>query len=101
MLRAMRQYCGSVAFDAGGRIVAASAPRGNIVVFWDAGAWLSCAPVPDGSGIAPVGRPGEFIATSGQGGAFLIDARTGVTRRLAGGFLAAGRWDNHLVAAGG
>ena len=103
VLRAMRQYCGSVAFDAGGRIVAASAPRGNIVVFWDAGTgvWLSLAPVPDGSGIAPAGRPGEFIATSGRGGAFLIDARSGAARPLTSGFLAAGRWDNHLVAAGG
>ena len=103
VLRAMRQYCGGVAFDTGGRVVAASAPRGNVVSFWDAGtgAWLSCAPVPDGSGIAPAGRPGEFIATSGRGGAFLIDARSGAARPLGGRFLQAGRWDNHLVAAGG
>lgn len=102
VLRAMKQYCGSVAFDPAGRIVAASAPRGNVVAFWDAGtgAWLSTAPVPDGSGIAPVGRPGEFIATSGRGGAFLIDGRSGAARPLEGGFLRAGRWDNHLVAAG-
>lgn len=98
-LRAMKQYCGSVAFDSSARFIAASAPRGNLATFWDAGGWLSAAPVPDGSGIAPAGRPGEFIATSGSGGAFLIDARSGTTRPIRSGFLAAGRWDNHLAAA--
>ena len=57
----------------------------------------SAVPVPDGSGIAPAGRPGEFIATSGQGGAFQIDARPGAARPIRSGFLAAGRWDNHLA----
>ena len=103
VLRAMRQYCGSVAFDASGRVMAASAPHGNIVTSWDAetGAWLSAAPVADGSGIAPAARPGAFVATSGRGGAFLIDARSGRARPIGGGFLAAGRWDNHLAAAAG
>ena len=101
-LRAMRQYCGSVAFDAGGRIAAASAPRGNIAAFWDTetGAFLSTAPLADGSGIAPAARPGAFVATSGRGGAFLIDARSGAAERIGDGFVAAGRWDNHLIAAG-
>lgn len=97
-LRAMRQYCGSVAFDSSGRFIAASAPRGNLATFWDADGWLSSTPVPDGSGLAPAGRPGEFIATSGQGGAFVIDARSGVARPIRSGFVAAGRWDNHLAA---
>ena len=101
-LRAMRQYCGSVAFDAGGRIAAASAPRGNIAAFWDTetGAFLSTAPLADGSGIAPAARPGAFVATSGRGGAFLIDARSGAAERIGNRFVAAGRWDNHLIAAG-
>ena len=97
-LRAMRQYCGSVAFDSSGRCLAASAPRGNLATFWDAAGWLASAPVPDGSGIAPTARSGEFIATSGRGGAFLIEARSGAARPLATPFLRAGRWDNHLAA---
>ena len=98
-LRAMKQYCGSVAFDSSGRFIAVSAPRGNLVTFWDADGWLSSAPVPDGSGIAPTGRAGEFIATSGRGGAFLVDAGSGAARPIGTRFLRAGRWDNHLAAA--
>ena len=99
VLRAMKQYCGSVAFDSSGRFIAASAPRGDLVTFWDADGWLSSAPVPDGSGIAPTGRLGEFFATSGQGGGFLIDARSGAARPIETRFLLAGRWDNHLAAS--
>ena len=102
VLRAMKRYCGSVAFDTGGRIAAASAPRGNIAVFWDTetGTFLSTVPLADGSGIAPAARPGTFVATSGRGGAFLVEARSGAATQIEGGFVAAGRWDNHLVAAG-
>ena len=98
-LRAMMQYCGGVAFDSSGRFIAASAPRGDLVTFWDAAGWVSSAPVPDGSGVAPAGRPGEFIATGGRGGGFLIDARSGVARTIGSGFLRKGRWDNHLAAS--
>lgn len=100
VLRAMKQYCGSVAFDSSGRFIAASAPRGGLATFWDAGGWLSSAPVPDGSGVAPTGRAGEFIATGGRGGGFLIDARSGAARPIGSGFLRQGRWDNHLAASG-
>ena len=65
-LRTMKQYCGGVAFDSSGRFIADSAPRGDLASFSDAGGWLSSAPVPDGSGIAPTGRPGEFVATGGR-----------------------------------
>ena len=98
VLRAMKQYCGSVAFDSTGRIVAASAPRGGLATFWDQDGWLCSAPVPDGSGIAPTPRQGEFVATSGRGGGFLIDARSGTARPIDTPFLLAGRWDNHLAA---
>ena len=74
-------------------------PRGDLVTFWDAAGWVSSAPVPDGSGVAPAGRPGELIATGGRGGGFLIDARSGVARPIGSGFLRKGRWDNHLAAS--
>ena len=97
--RAMRQYCGSVAFDSSGLIVAASAPRGDVVTLWDApsGGYLCALPVADGSGVAPTRIPGSFLATSGRGGAVLVDAR-GVRRPLDATYVAAGRWDNHLSA---
>ena len=97
-LRAMKQYCGGVAFDSSGCFIAASAPRGGLATFWDAGGWLSSAPVPDGSGVAPAGPPGAFIATGGRGGGFLVDARSGAARPIGSGFLRTGRWDNHLAA---
>ena len=98
-LRAMKQYCGSIAFDSSGRIIATSAPRGNIVTFQDAdtGVWLSTVPVIDGSGIAPSTRPGCFIATSGLGDVFHINARSGHAQALGGRLHAGGHWDNHLV----
>ncbi len=101
VLRAMKNYCGSVCFDLGGGTIAVSAPRGNLMTFWDAGTGrhLSSAKVSDGCGVAPSARPGEFLASSGLGGVIVIDARSGTTRPLAVGGLEATRWDNHLVAA--
>lgn len=101
VLRAMKRYCGSVCFDSGGAVIAASAPRGNLVAFWDSesGAFLSAATVGDGCGVAPAGSPGQFLASSGRGGAFLVDARSGAASPIRSDFLASGRWDNHLAAA--
>ena len=100
-LRAMKNYCGSVCFDASGRTIAVSAPRGSLVTFWDAGAgrFLSSVQVSDGCGVAPGAGPGEFLASSGQGGVVVIDAHSGKTRPLAVGGLEGARWDNHLIAA--
>ena len=101
VLRAMKNYCGSVCFDPGGRTIAVSAPRGNLVTFWDVGTgrYLSSAKVSDGCGVAPGAKPREFLASSGLGGVVVIDARSGAARPLAVGGLEAARWDNHLVAA--
>ena len=101
VLRAMKNYCGSVCFDPSGRTIAVSAPRGNLVTFWDAGTgrYLSSVEVSDGCGVAPGAGPGEFLASSGQGGVVVIDARSGTTRPLAVGGLESARWDNHLVVA--
>ena len=61
VLRAMKNYCGSICFDPSGQIIAVSAPRGGIVTFWDvdAGRHLSSAQVSDGCGVAPGPRPGD------------------------------------------
>ena len=100
-LRAMKNYCGSVCFDPSGGIIAVSAPRGGLVTFWDIGAgrYQSSTVVPDGCGVAPGSRPDEFLASSGQGGVVVVDARSGASRPLALDGLQTARWDNHLVAA--
>ncbi len=100
-LHAMKNYCGSVCFDASSHIIAVTAPRGGMVTLWDAGAgsYLSSADVADGCGVAPGAGPGEFLASSGQGGVVVIDAQSGTTRPLAVGGLEGARWDNHLIAA--
>ena len=101
VLRAMKNYCGSICFDPSGQIIAVSAPRGGLVTFWDvdAGHHLSFARVSDGCGVAPGARPGEFLASSGRGGMVVIDARSGAARPLAVDGLESALWDNHLVAA--
>jgi len=100
VLRDMKQYTGSAAFDSAGRVLAVSAPRGNLYAFWDApsGELLSTVSIPDGSGIAPAGARARFLASSGRGGACLVDGRSGVFEPLRSPFLEAGRWDNHLLA---
>ncbi|BBK34022.1 hypothetical protein EDC65_3856 [Stella humosa] len=102
-LRAMRQYCGSAAMDAAGRVLGVSSPRGNIATFWDIadGRVLSSVAVADGCGIAGAGPDGGFVVASGLGGAVGFDPATGAGRPLAGSVAAAGRWDNHLIALQG
>lgn len=97
-LRAMRQYCGSVAFDASGDIVAVSAPRGDTMTLWDAKnhCFLRAVPLADTSGVVPTGVRGQFLATSGRGSALVLDAQ-GERRALNTGFVANGKWDNHLA----
>ena len=101
VLRSMKQYCGSVCFDSGARVIAVSAPRGNLVTFWNVGtgAYLSSTRVTDGSGVAPGRQTGEFLASSGRGGVLVIDAWSGEARPLRAAFLKASCWDNHLVVA--
>ena len=102
-LRAMRQYCGSAAMDAAGRVLGVSSPRGNLATFWEVetGRVLSAAAVPDGCGIAAAGPDGGFIVASGLGGAGRFDAGTGEGVPLAGALAVRGRWDNHLLSLRG
>ena len=101
ILRRMKGYTGSVAADSSGAYFAVTAPRGGVVTIWDAGRRELSASfdVADGSGVAAEGRPGRFLATSGAGGAALLDAATGRTAAVESRFLARLRWDNHLTRA--
>lgn len=88
---AMQGYVGSVAFDAGGRRVAISSPRGGRVqVFDDRGSHLHTIRREDVCGLAPAGA--GFFISDGLGG--LVQADDGV-HPLA---KTPGRaWDHHLV----
>lgn len=99
-VRAMKHYSGSAAFDPSGRVLAVSAPRGSRVTLWDAdrGALLSWVPVADGCGLAPGTHAGEVVASSGDGGVFVIDAAAGEVRPLASRYATTSRWDNHIAA---
>ena len=97
----MRQYGGSVAVDRGGSVIAVSAPRGNLITFWDAvaGAYLTSTMVADGCGVAPIGRPGAFLITSGVGQVMRFEPRSGRRTMLTLADLPESGWDNHLRMA--
>lgn len=101
--RRMRNYAGSAAVDSSGAVAAVSAPRGNLVTFWDVAGnrWLGAADVADGCGVSATGRAGEFALSSGLSGLYLYDVATGVKRHLSSSFADAVHWDNHLIPAGG
>jgi hypothetical protein len=97
----MRQYGGSVAVDRGGSLIAVSAPRGNLITFWDAagGAYLTSTMVADGCGVAPTGRPGAFLITGGQRQVMRFEPRSGRRTMVELGGLPDSGWDNHLRMA--
>ena len=97
-MRRMRGYCGSAAVDFSGTVLGVSAPRGGLAVFWHlaSGRFLSTSEIVDGCGIAPGSAPARFVVTSGLGGAFLVDARTGEKRGTAPRLNPGNHWDNHL-----
>ncbi|MGI9507458.1 MAG: DUF1513 domain-containing protein, partial [Geminicoccaceae bacterium] len=94
----MRHYGGSVAVDQTGRLIAVSAPRGNLVTFWDGaeGRYLTSTELQDGCGVAPTDRPEEFMLTGGGGDIRLARPLTGDMDRIEVNGLASTRWDNHL-----
>ncbi len=94
--RAMAGYCGSVAVDADGRTIAVSAPRGNRVVFWDAGSrtFIGMVTLIDGCGIAAADSPGTFALTSGEGVFAIRDVMKSTMPVPAR--VDSAPWDNHL-----
>ena len=98
--RRMRQYAGSVSFDASGRYLAVSHPHDGIVSLWATRPTrlTGVAELPDTCGIAGDAGSGTFIATGADGRIARIDARTGESTVLA--FSQGSHWDNHLSALG-
>jgi uncharacterized protein len=99
--RRMRHYAGSIAFDRGGRLLAVSCPRGNLITFWNArtGGLIDQVEVVDGCGVAPAEEPGGFVITSGRGEVLRVDPLRGKRAPLAVAGQSATAWDNHLSLA--
>jgi len=95
ILAAMRNYCGSVAIDASGTVIALTSAPGSLATFWRASdlALIASRHVPDVCGLAASREPGRFLLSSGTGGIWDYDAQTddlvalAATPRL---------WDNHM-----
>ncbi len=99
--RQMAQYCGSVRIDASGQIAAVSAPRGDLITFWDIGQsrYLTSLVVRDGCGLSATSAAGEFIASSGRGPCYRLLPREGLREPLLqDARLDRFTWDNHLCA---
>ena len=90
----LRNYIGSVAADRSGGIVAASAPKGGLVTYWDVAArrYLGASSLNDGCGLAPTHRSAQFLLTSGEGWLVTSDASGAMSRHLS-----AYQWDNHAI----
>ncbi|MDX9873807.1 MAG: DUF1513 domain-containing protein [Spongiibacteraceae bacterium] len=97
LLRSLRQYCGSAAVDASGRLLAVSSPVGGVTFIWDLAAQQLVDEVrlPDGCGVAAAAQ--GFFLSSGRGqlcrwavdGVVQLEAISGL------------QWDNHLLALPG
>lgn len=94
---AMRNYIGSVTADADGAIVAASAPKGGLVTYWDVAArrYLGTCELGDGCGLAPTHRSASFLLSSGEGWLARAEA-DGTMSRQSSPF----HWDNHAILVG-
>tara|TARA_R110002049_G_scaffold135819_1_gene295404 strand:- start:875 stop:1975 length:1101 start_codon:yes stop_codon:yes gene_type:complete len=94
----LKNYVGSVAFDAGGRMLGLASPRGGVALFHDVDADTTrgLIEVPDGCGIAATRKPGEFVVSSGLGGVRRWLAGEG-SRLTGAAELDHSRWDNHLL----
>jgi uncharacterized protein len=97
ILPAMRNYCGSVAVDRTGEIIAVTSAPGHVATFWRAGdlALIATRRIPDVCGVAATGRAGTFVLSSGTGGMWTYDMSTDT---LVARAAPAHMWDNHMIA---
>ncbi len=88
--RQLNNYIGSVCADASGEVIAASAPRGNLIGFWRAsdGGFLGSQAVRDGCGLARAQQKKEFLITSGHGHVYMGGKERSFDQMA---------WDNHAV----
>jgi uncharacterized protein len=98
-VRKLRQYCGSAATDASGRILGVTSPRGGVTAFWDlpAGRFLGFHALADCCGIAPMADEGQFLISNGSGVLRHFDAAAMKEGALADVTVAGAEWDNHML----
>jgi hypothetical protein len=99
----VRQYIGSVATDASGRWLAASAPKGNLVMVWDAdsGGFAGSVDIADGCGVCRTSIAGELLLTGGSGIVERVACdRLAITRPIPSAAPAGSQWDNHVYFRG-
>lgn len=91
---ALRNYIGSIAADRRGGIVAASAPKGGLVTYWDVAGrrYLGASDLDDGCGLAPTHRSARFLLTSGEGWLATAEAGGAMSRQIS-----EFQWDNHAI----
>ncbi|MBV0933761.1 DUF1513 domain-containing protein [Marinobacterium weihaiense] len=95
----MEQYAGSARIDRSGRIAAISAPRGNLITFWDLeqDRFISAMRCRDGCGLSATEVAGEFLVSSGIGHLYRMRPEDNLRERLPLDPIAARlAWDNHL-----
>lgn len=94
----MKQYCGSARFDRSGKFFAISAPRGNLITFWQRdGQLIDSIKVRDGCGLAATDQPGTFLISSGNGRCYHYNLHTRSKTRLPQVGVRPQAWDNHMV----
>ncbi|MDO6562329.1 DUF1513 domain-containing protein [Amphritea sp. 1_MG-2023] len=94
---AMKGYCGSARYDHSGRFAAISAPRGDLISFWDIQEqqFISSIKSRDGCGLTATANTAEFIISAGTGRCLKHNIQTGKTQRMPQTLKTA--WDNHLA----
>ncbi len=99
ILKQMRNYCGSIAFDSTEHIMAVSAPKGGLISFWSVsdGQWIDSIIVEDGCGVVTGGVKEEFILSSGTG---LICSYNPINKKKLVLAQSKIRWDNHMSFSG-
>ncbi|MTI09175.1 DUF1513 domain-containing protein [Curvivirga aplysinae] len=98
--KSTQNYCGSVELDSSATIMAASTPRGNKVIFFDArdSSYLDHVDITDACGvIAAMNRPEQFLISSGNGGLYLHNVHHRETVLIT---QTNKRWDNHMMYIG-
>lgn len=90
-------YIGSVAVDARGDVIAATAPRGGLGLFWSAadGRYLGEVALADVCGIAAAADAG-FLLTSGHGALRHVEIGAENVALAPGGADFSLQWDNHV-----
>jgi hypothetical protein len=93
---ALHNYIGSVTADSGGGIVAASAPKGGLITYWDVSAkrFLGSCELNDGCGVAPTRHRASFLLTSGQGWLVETDVADALDEERRSSPY---EWDNHAI----